>query len=180
MSRLSKVLAVFHLFGAMSISSCAGELTDAQKELPDGQSSTGGTGGSGGFAGAGGGASGSGGATGANPEACMVALVGTKQCALVGCHGAGSMPAAQLVLTESVIRQPKDQLVDKMNKGNHGAASSCPAGSHKLVDTAQPEKSLLYTKLTAQPPCGGRMPGGEPLTEAEMSCVLNWIKSIPK
>jgi hypothetical protein len=54
----------------------------------------------------------------------------------------------------------------------------CGAGVHKLIDKAQPEKSLMYTKLLALPPCGERMPSTGTLTDAQMSCVLAWITSV--
>jgi hypothetical protein len=168
--------------GALSIvtSGCAGELTDEQKENRDGAVGTGGS------AGAGGGSGGKGGTGsapdsggGGNPEACVLDLIGPtkKSCGVVGCHG-GANPAAQFLLTEQMIRQPKDSLVDKPNKGNKGATPGCAEGIAKLIDKAQPEKSLLYTKLTLQSPCGDRMPQGNPLNDAELSCMLNWIRAV--
>jgi hypothetical protein len=97
-----------------------------------------------------------------------------KSCALTGCHG-GTSPSAGLFLTDDALRQAKDTLVDKTNKG---MMPGCPAGMYKLIDKAQPEKSLLYTKLTATPPCGDRMPSGGTVNSAELSCMLNWIKSV--
>lgn len=45
-----------------------------------------------------------------------------------------------------------------------------------LVDPAKPAESVLYTKLTVQPPFGARMPyGGTPYDEATMKCVLGWV-----
>ena len=149
MSRFSIAVAIIGL-GALFIaaSGCAGELTEELKEVRDGAvgrggsgaSSGGGTGGSGGSAGSGGG----------NPETCMLAMTKEKSCGLVGCH-AGSNPAAQLLLTDDALRQAKDSLVDKPNKGNNGVMPGCGTGVQKLIDKAQPEKSLLYTKLLAQP-----------------------------
>jgi hypothetical protein len=179
MSKFSIAAAIIGL-GALSIvtSGCAGELTEEQKERREGGIGTGGSGG-GGSGGSGGASTGTGGTTGGNPEACVLALIkpDSKGCAITGCH-AGSRPFAGLLLTEEVIRNPKDQLVDKPNKGNGGAVPGCQAGVAKLIDLVQPDKSLLYTKLMAQPPCGDRMPGGNPLSDAEMACVLNWIKSV--
>ena len=103
-----------------------------------------------------------------------MAMTKEKNCSIVGCH-AGSNPAAQLLLTDDALRQAKDSLIDKPNKG---AMPGCGAGMQKLIDKAQPEKSLLYTKLLAQPPCGERMPNGGSVSDAQLSCVLAWIKSV--
>ena len=179
MSRFS--IVVIMGLGALSLvtSGCAGELTDAQKEGRDRDGGSGGSVGSGGSGGSSGSGGGSAGTTGGSPEVCVLALISplSKACSSLGCHS-GSAPAAGLTLTEAVIRAPKDELVDKLNKGNKGVMPGCPAGVGKLIDKAQPEKSLIYTKVTAQSPCGDRMPNGSPLSDAEMACLLNWIKSV--
>jgi hypothetical protein len=179
MSRLSAVVVIIGLGASFFITSgCAGELTEAQKERWDGAVGTGGSGGSGGGGTGGtGGSGGSGGSTGGgvgNPETCMLAMSKEKNCGLIGCH-AGTNAAAELLMTDEALRQARDLFVDKPNKGR---MPGCMAGAHKLIDKAQPEKSLLYTKLTAQPPCGDRMPSGGTVTDAELSCVLAWIKSV--
>jgi hypothetical protein len=49
-----------------------------------------------------------------------------------------------------------------------------------LVDPAKPAESVLYTKLTATPPFGARMPyGGSALDDTTLKCVLTWV-SQPK
>jgi hypothetical protein len=199
MSRFSVAVVVIGL-GASSIvmSGCAGELTEEQK-VPrdrDGGGNIGGSGGAGGSVGGSGGATGgsggatggsggatggSGGTTGGSTEACVLTLIKdpnpSKACATLGCHS-GSSPAAGFLFTEAVVRQPKDELVDKPNKGYGGVMPGCLANVGKLIDRAQPEKSILYTKVTAQPPCGNRMPVGIVLADAEVACILNWIKSV--
>src|SRR5688572_24067591 len=163
MSRFSAAVAIIG-FGAFSFVTigCAGELTDAQKEIREGGLGTGGSGGSGGGGSGGGGTGGSGGSGGSagsgvgNPETCMLAMSKEKNCGLVGCH-AGANAAAELLMTDEALRQARELFVDKPNKGR---TPGCMAGAHKLIDKAQPEKSLLYTKLLAQPPCGDRMPSG--------------------
>jgi uncharacterized membrane protein YgcG len=83
---------------------------------------------------------------------------------------------AGLVLTETVLTQPGPLLVDRPNQG---VAGGCEPGMFKLIDSAEPEKSLIYTKLST-PPCGSKMPVVPPyLTATELACVLSWIKSIP-
>ena len=45
-----------------------------------------------------------------------------------------------------------------------------------LVVPGHPEQSLFYTKLTATPPCGARMPfGGGALPDAQIEMVRSWI-----
>ncbi len=49
-------------------------------------------------------------------------------------------------------------------------------GTGLLIDPSNPSNSVLYTKLTAAPPFGVRMPFGQtPLDDATISCVLQWI-----
>jgi hypothetical protein len=105
-------------------------------------------------------------------DPCMAPIVMTK-CSLTGCHGGASV-AAGLDLSASIIAAPTP-LVDKMNKGETG---SCMANVAKIIDSARPEQSLLYTKITT-PTCGAKMPPSGPLAASEISCVLSWIKSIP-
>ncbi len=51
-------------------------------------------------------------------------------------------------------------------------------GAGMLVDPTQPEQSVLYTKLTFDPPYGARMPfGKDPLDDATIRCVLSWIQT---
>jgi hypothetical protein len=51
-------------------------------------------------------------------------------------------------------------------------------GAGLLIDPAQPELSVLYTKLTFDPPYGARMPfGKEPLDDVTIGCVLSWIQA---
>jgi hypothetical protein len=44
-----------------------------------------------------------------------------------------------------------------------------------LVDPASPSQSVLYRKLTSQPPFGARMPPGAPLDDQTIACALAWI-----
>jgi hypothetical protein len=45
-----------------------------------------------------------------------------------------------------------------------------------LIDPSTPAASVIYTKLTATPPFGVRMPFSEPaLDEATIGCVLQWL-----
>jgi hypothetical protein len=48
----------------------------------------------------------------------------------------------------------------------------------RVIDVADPEKSVLYLKVGPTPPFGNRMPIGGVLSEVEQACVLAWIKSV--
>jgi hypothetical protein len=49
-------------------------------------------------------------------------------------------------------------------------------GPGLLIDPSSPSDSVLYLKLTANPPFGVRMPlGGTPLDASTLACVLAWI-----
>jgi hypothetical protein len=54
-----------------------------------------------------------------------------------------------------------------------GAAAT--EGSGLLIDPAAPSSSVLYTKLTATPPFGARMPLGAALDGTTTGCVLAWV-----
>jgi hypothetical protein len=49
-------------------------------------------------------------------------------------------------------------------------------GGGLLLDPANPNQSVIYTKLTPTPPFGARMPSGKPaLDDATVACVLSWV-----
>ncbi|HEY5145562.1 MAG TPA: hypothetical protein VII82_02290 [Polyangiaceae bacterium] len=51
-------------------------------------------------------------------------------------------------------------------------------GAGLLIDPSMPSASVLYTKLTATPPFGVRMPFNLPaLDDATVACVLEWVTS---
>jgi hypothetical protein len=45
-----------------------------------------------------------------------------------------------------------------------------------LVVAGHPEMSLLFLKLSPNPPCGSRMPlGGTAFTDAQLEMIRSWI-----
>ena len=97
--------------------------------------------------------------SGACPD--IPALFATT-CASPVCHSAGN----------------KAQGLDLQSAGVGARLVGAQAteGSGLLIDPSAPEQSVLYLKLTAQPPFGARMPLGQtPLDGATVACVLAWI-----
>jgi hypothetical protein len=86
------------------------------------------------------------------------------RCATAGCHSA-TAPAAGLDLASAGLQA---RLVDHPSMGCSGAM---------LIDSKQPDASLLLKKLAPSPPCGYQMPmGGTPLTTDEQRCVSDWVQ----
>ena len=49
----------------------------------------------------------------------------------------------------------------------------------RLINSENPVESLMFTKVTADFPCGRRMPFvGRTLDEAEADCMLEWVESV--
>ncbi len=85
-------------------------------------------------------------------------------CSVSGCHAAIT-PAGGLDLASPNIVM---RLSGKKAMGGAGL----------LIDPTTPAASVLYTKLTATPPFGSRMPlVGGPLSDPDIACVLSWIES---
>ena len=85
-----------------------------------------------------------------------------SSCASAGCHSTSDL-AGSLDLASPMVF---GRLSGKMAAGGPGL----------LIDPDQPEASVLYSKLTAAPPFGSRMPlAAEALDDATVACVLAWI-----
>ncbi len=82
-------------------------------------------------------------------------------CAIAGCHAA-TEPAQGLNLQSPDVAS---RLVGACAMGGGGM----------LIDPQTPDKSVLYTKLTASPPFGSRMPFGGALDDGTIACVLAWV-----
>ena len=90
------------------------------------------------------------------------------KCATSVCHNA-TVKAGMLDLTadQGLVARLVD--IDTTD-------STCTTG--KIIDKADPTKSLLYTKCTA-PTCGTIMPQtGAKLSETDKQCLLDWITSV--
>lgn len=95
------------------------------------------------------------------PDVCMLLQ---QHCGTTGCH-AGSAPEAQLDLKSSGIAT---RLLDM--KAHTSACSG-----RLLIDTKDPDKSILYGKLTEPPTCGVRMPVGTALSDDDIECVRAFV-----
>ncbi|HEX9297010.1 MAG TPA: hypothetical protein VF881_14300 [Polyangiaceae bacterium] len=136
---------------------CAGQLEDPDRFFDASPSSTGTAGGS-------------------SIDPCMANIVVTNKCATLGCHGEGAPASADLLLTASSVGANAVTFVDKSNAG---FAMACMAGAYKLIDSQNPEASLILTKTKMPQPCGTLMPQLPPLlTAADTACVLSWIRSV--
>ncbi len=88
-----------------------------------------------------------------------------SRCAVAGCHTARDMAATWILASAGIFAR----LVGQPAHGGPGLLID-PGGS--------PQDSVLYLKLTPNPPFGLRMPAtGESLDDASMACVASWIRS---
>jgi len=121
----------------------------------------------------------------------MGAVPGIDSCVLTSvhvcqndfCHGAKG-PAADLMLTQEFLTGPSVKLlIDKPNVGKPGVTSTtdvsgCPPAFAKIIDSSNPEKSLILTKLASPQACGQRMPIIGTFATSDRDCVLSWLKSV--
>jgi len=160
-------LASSLVLGALLLVACPGTLDDKQRFLVDagsaGKVGTAGTGG-GDDAAAPSDAGSDAGDAGPNLGPCgnVVERIFEPSCGGTGCHGAtGAQQGLDLVsagVAQRVVGVP---------------GIGCSA---TLADPANPEASLIYTKLSPTPPCGSPMPLARPaLSDEDVACVLAWI-----
>lgn len=81
-----------------------------------------------------------------------------------GCHGA------------TAPQQGLDLVSSGLNARIVGVQAKTCSGI--LADPQNPAGSLMYTKLLTRPQCGSQMPlAREPLSDADVACVLAWIST---
>jgi hypothetical protein len=147
------------LVGAtVACSACAGTLEDP------GRFSEGGTAGADGGGSSGGSDGGAAGDQGAPPGdgGCPdIPTLFVSTCTASGCHNPSDKAQGLDLQSPNVATR----LV--------GVCSTESKG--ELIDPTNPSASLIYTKLTASPPFGARMPFLQtPLSAATIACVLTW------
>jgi hypothetical protein len=102
----------------------------------------------------------------ANQLPCDMPKLFEERCGGSICHSDGDSTAAGLDLTSPDV---EERVSGALGTGCVGI----------LADPANPESSLLYTKLLDAPTCGARMPlTGEPLSENEIACMRDWISGL--
>jgi hypothetical protein len=90
------------------------------------------------------------------------AAIFTPICATAGCHMSGG-------------QTPDLQSPDV---GTRLAGACATGGSGYLINLTTPNASVIYTKLTASPPYGVRMPEAKPpLDDTQMACVLAFLSA---
>jgi hypothetical protein len=92
-----------------------------------------------------------------------VPTVFVQSCGVAGCHDATTKAEALDLASPDVAARLVGVLAVE--------------GNGLLIDPTSPGASVVYTKLTATPPFGGRMPTGTPLDDATIQCVLSWVTS---
>jgi hypothetical protein len=92
------------------------------------------------------------------------ALMLTK-CGNATCHGGPSAGAGLDLTTDGLAQRVA------------GRRGSDACASYLLIDTAVPDQSALYLKVTDHA-CGVRMPLGGTLSSPEQQCILQWIDKL--
>ena len=92
----------------------------------------------------------------------------TSNCTLGLCHGEGARGGA-LDLT------PRQEAFDHL-VGVASGGVACAALGYSLVEPGHPDESLLWLKLSADPPCGRPMPPDGPLSEEQRDQIRRWIE----
>jgi hypothetical protein len=98
------------------------------------------------------------------PPPCLTSLFEAR-CGIAGCHVANTQ---QIDLVSPKV---EDRLVDV-------ESTSAQCKDFGLFVSTDGSPSLLLQKLQVPPPCGVRMPIGDPLGESDMKCVSDWVKAV--
>jgi hypothetical protein len=90
-----------------------------------------------------------------------------QRCGLSGCHAPADAPLGDFGSSEDAARA---------YIGEEGV--TC-AGEGALIDPDDPGASVLVAKIEGTASCGGQMPpGGTPLSDEDIACVVEWIGSL--
>jgi hypothetical protein len=95
------------------------------------------------------------------PCADVPSVTFADSCALGGCHDSVSKVNGLDLQSPGLAAR----LVGVMAVGGPGL----------LIDPTNPAESVVYTKLTATPPFGSRMPAAMGLDDGTIQCVLGWV-----
>ena len=61
--------------------------------------------------------------------------------------------------------------------GGPMATPACKDSGLKRIAPGDPDKSLVVQKVGTSPPCGARMPIGQPLTDDQIKKISDWVKA---
>jgi outer membrane protein assembly factor BamB len=115
---------------------------------------------------------GSGGSSGASTGPATFSSIYTdilmRRCAGPLCHGGA--PGGSLNVMGADAKAARASLVGKAASG-----SGCSSSTVPIVTAGNPDQSLLYLKLTGNPPCGGKMPPTGAIPAAELERIKMWI-----
>ncbi len=96
---------------------------------------------------------------------CDVPAIFASSCNGTGCHGKSSNRANLDLVSPGV-----DQRL-------FHTASTDDCGERKLIVPGHAEQSLLYNKISQDPPlCGDAMPPSRPLSKSELACIKDYIE----
>jgi hypothetical protein len=104
------------------------------------------------------------------PTKIFATACGTKMC-----HGNAQEPPLGFTDLGHSTRDITERLLDL-----HGTlGEKCADG--KVIDTADPESSLLITKLDPTPACGLPMPFGVyQVSDTDRECIRRWTRAVAK
>jgi hypothetical protein len=96
-------------------------------------------------------------------------------CALSNCHDSVTRQSG----IDLSLADPFTPLVGKAPDTTVSANSACGTSTQQIINATTPNQSLLYTKISATPPCGATMPFplGPMDNGAGAECVLQWIQA---
>ena len=93
------------------------------------------------------------------------------KCAGPVCHGTESTGGSLVVDGSADASAVRATLINRAPSG-----SECGTADLPLVVPGNPDRSLLYRKLSDNPPCGARMPPTGALTADELTSIRTWIQ----
>ncbi len=114
------------------------------------------------------------------PDECrgVPALFSSPLCG-GACHGSAATDGMAAVPASLGVDLGTDEetLISRLLDVPAPAGSMCEG--RLLIDTTNPEQSLLITKLSNPPPCGLIMPfGGLPISESDRQCIIDWTLAV--
>jgi hypothetical protein len=84
-------------------------------------------------------------------------------CGLASCHDTAALTLLKAPLIDNTL----------------GKAGHSLCANFKVVDSANPSNSILISKLTMNPICGGSMlPFAPSITAANIQCITDWAKAV--